>query len=75
MKIMIESTTQIVEANGIQFRVWEGESERGVKVQCLIMRVVAREDAGRGLEQFEADLQECRPPSPDFNPFPLRMIL
>lgn len=32
MKITIESTTQIVEANGVKCRVWEGVTERGVKV-------------------------------------------
>lgn len=73
MKITIESTTQIVQVNGIDCRVWEGKTEGGVRVQCLIPRIAAR--MGENLSQFEAELEEQRPPSPDFQPFPLRMIL
>lgn len=73
MKITIESTTKIVHANGVECRVWEGETEHGVKVQCLIPRIAARLD--QDLTQFEEELKETRPPSPDFEPFPLRMIL
>jgi hypothetical protein len=73
MKITIESTTRIVNANGIDCRVWEGVSERGVKVQCLIPRIAALK--GQDLSQFEVELHEMRPPSADVQAFPLRMIL
>ena len=73
MKITIENTTRIVNANGVDCRVWEGVSERGVKVQCLIPRISAL--AGQDLSQFEAELKETRPPSVDAQAFPLRMIL
>jgi len=39
MKITIESTTKIVELNGIRTRVWEGKSENGTKVHAFIARV------------------------------------
>ena len=73
MKITIESTTRIVQANGIDCRVWEGTTERGVKITCLIPRIAVRD--GQDTRQFEAELQEHRPPSPDTQAFPLRMIL
>lgn len=73
MKITIESTSRIVNANGVDCRVWEGMSERGVKVQCLIPRIAALK--GQDLSQFEAELSETKPPSADVQAFPLRMIL
>lgn len=73
MKITIESTTKIVTADGIQCRVWEGETEHGVKVTCLIPRIAAQKD--QDLSQFEAELKEQRTPSAYAEAFPLRMIL
>ncbi len=73
MKITIESTTRIINASGIDCRVWEGITERGVKVQALIPRIAAL--AGEDLSQFEAELQEQKPPSAEVQAFPLRMIL
>ena len=32
----IESTTKIVALNGIDCRVWEGTTERGVPIHCFI---------------------------------------
>ena len=73
MKITIESTTRVVTADGIPCRVWEGVSERGVKVQALIPRIAALAD--QDLSQFEAELQEQRPPSAGVTAFPARLIL
>jgi hypothetical protein len=79
MKITMESTARIVTiqarmfSDGIQCRVWEGVTERGIKVQCLVARiaVLSTDDTS----QFEAELQEARPPSADVDAFPMRMIL
>lgn len=74
MEIRIQSTTQIVEMNGaIKCRVWEGVTERGVRVQVLVPRIAAL--AGQDLRQFEAELEEHAPPSADVRAFPLRLIL
>ena len=73
MTITISSTTKVVTANGIEMRVWEGVSEKGVKVQALIPRIAAL--PGADLSQFEAELKETRPPSEEVNAWPLRMIL
>jgi hypothetical protein len=52
MKMTIESTTRIVNADGIDCRVWEGVSERGVRVQVLVPRIAAQD--GQDLSQFES---------------------
>lgn len=39
MKITIENTSKIVSLNGIPARIWEGETENGIKVHCFISRI------------------------------------
>ena len=73
MTMKISSTTKVVEASGIKCRVWEGVTERGIKVEVLIPRVAALAD--QDLSQFEAELLECKAPSAEAQAFPLRMIL
>ena len=73
MMMTIRSTTKIVTANGIQCRVWEGVTEKGVKVQALIPRVAVQE--GQDVSQFERELEEHAAPTPEVEAWPLRMIL
>jgi len=56
MKMTIESTTKIVKVDGIDCRVWEGETERGVKVICIIPGVAVADE--QDVPQFEAEWQE-----------------
>ncbi len=73
MKITIENTPQIVIASGVQCRLWQGISEGGVKVDCLIVRIAA--DKNADLSQFEAELQEQAAPRVEQSAFPFRMTL
>jgi len=73
VKITIESTSRIVNANGIDCRVWEGQTDSGIAIQALIPRIAALRDSD--LSQFEAELQEQRAPSAAVEAFPLRMVL
>ena len=73
MKIAIENTSKIVSFNGIDCRVWEGESDRGVAVIVFIPRIAVKN--GLDTSQFEADLQETSAPSPEVEAWPLRMVL
>jgi hypothetical protein len=79
MKITIESTTRIVEvtsADGgftMPARIWEGVTESGIPVQCLMTRIAA--PANAGLEQFARELQEHSAPQEAWQAFPLRMVL
>jgi hypothetical protein len=74
MKITVESTTKLVELNGVPARVWEGVTDSGIPVHCFITRVAAKDTAN--LTQFEAELKEQRPPSLEVaRAYPLRMVL
>jgi hypothetical protein len=79
MKITIESTDRIVELADeagrvtVLARVWEGETASGIKVQCLVTRIVAGK--GEDLSQFARELQETRAPQAELQAFPLRLIL
>jgi len=74
MKVTLESTTKIVQLNGVPARVWEGKTESGVKIHCFITRVAIDKDEPRA-EEFERELQEQRVPSPEIEAFPTRMII
>jgi hypothetical protein len=74
MKVTLESTTKIVQLNGVPARVWEGQTESGVKIHCFITRVAIDKDEPRA-EEFERELQEQRVPSPEIEAFPTRMII
>lgn len=74
MTITVHSTEKIIEFNGIPARVWEGETETGIKMHCYITRVAIDANETRS-EQFEKELKEQRVPSPEIQAIPLRMIL
>lgn len=73
MKITIESTTKIVKLNGIDCRVWDGTTERGVKMHAFIPRVAVHVDDDAS--QFEQELLEQKAPSAALDAIPLRMII
>ncbi len=74
MKATIESTTKIVELNGVPARIWEGESESGIRFHCYITRVAIDEQETRTAE-FQQELAEQRVPSVALEAIPLRLIL
>lgn len=66
MKITIESTSEIIQIASeqgptIRGRIWEGETDSGIKVSCLITRIAANAD--QDLSQFERELVETKQPS------------
>jgi hypothetical protein len=73
MKLIIESTSKVVTVDGVPARIWEGETQTGVRVHCYITRV-AVENAG-DQTQFERELALCKAPSPAIEAIPLRLIL
>jgi hypothetical protein len=79
VKITIESTSKIVELQGhlctVPARVWEGTSERGVKVVAFITRITPGEATPEQCAEFEADLQETRVPSSGVQAWPARLVL
>lgn len=77
MKVQLESTDKVIElivgGVAIPARLWEGETEAGVKCHAYITRIaVANSDDSA---EFERDLLEQKAPSPALQAIPLRMIL
>ncbi|MGH9249011.1 MAG: hypothetical protein ACRD0W_05785 [Acidimicrobiales bacterium] len=74
MRLTLESTTKLIEINGVPARVWEGATESGIAVFAFVTRVAVHEDADRS--QFEAELEAHRPPrNPDIDAIPNRLVL
>jgi hypothetical protein len=74
MKVTLQSTSRIVQVNGLPGRVWEGTTEGGVRCFAVITRIAAHKDAD--LIEFERALLEQQPPSDEaLQVFPLRMVL
>lgn len=73
MTMTVHSTTKIVTLNGVECRIWEGETAHGIPLHCYIPRVAVANDQDQS--QFAAELQETRAPSPAVEAIPLRMIL
>lgn len=74
MKIIIESTSKIVHVNNVPARIWEGQTESGIKLHCYITRIAIDKNETRS-EEFEKELQEQKAPSAEMQSIPLRMIL
>ncbi|WP_210516422.1 hypothetical protein [Hymenobacter terricola] len=74
MRISLESTTKIVELNGVPARIWEGTTESGIPVHCYITRIGVDENEPRQHE-FECELLQMRAPSPEVAAIPIRLIL
>jgi hypothetical protein len=74
MKLTISSTSQIVTVNGsIQARVWEGKTESGIPVQCLIAQIAV--DVNLRQEDFERELKETESPAPSVSAFPFPSVI
>lgn len=76
MIITLESTTKIIHLNGVPARIWEGQTDSGIKVHAYITRVAVDEkEPESNIKIFEQELQEQRKPSPEIEAIPLRMII
>lgn len=76
MRVQIESTTKIVELNGVPARIWEGITDSGIKVHCYVTRIAhAENEPPEVVERFKSELQETRQPSKEIEAIPLRMII
>lgn len=79
MKLIIENTDKIVNVvDGatdatVRGRLWVGQTESGIRVQCVVTRIAVEQNENQ--EQFQRELQECRPPEAGQVAFPLRMVI
>ena len=74
MKIIIENTTKIVTLNGVYARIWEGETDTGIKVHCYVTRIAIVPNQEHEAE-FEKELEKQKTPSAAVEAIPLRLIL
>jgi len=74
MKITIESTTKITNLDGVPARVWEGETESGIKLHCYITRIAIDKDEVRA-DEFQNELQEQKVPSTEIVLYPPNITL
>jgi hypothetical protein len=74
VRLILESTAQLVHVNGVPARVWTGVTEGGIRVDCFITRILVSLESDQSA--FEAELSRTAPMMPDaLNIYPLRMIL
>ena len=77
MKVTLESTDLCVELviHGcrIPARIWEGRTAGGIKCHAYITRIAVQDQDDA--TEFEKDLEQCQPPSPDVTGIPPRLIL
>lgn len=80
MKVTLTSTTKIVILkqdhlkDGVPARVWEGETESGIKVHAFITRIAVSKDEPN-ISEFERELNEQHVPSSEIESYPLSIIL
>lgn len=84
MKITIESTAKIVEmvehGHAIKARVWQGETDSGIPVQCFVVRVAPEILAsdpriGELTAEFDRDLMRQADVRATVDAIPLRIII
>ena len=80
LKLHLQSTSRIVEVDGgrgvVPGRVWEGVTDSGIQVTCIITRIAV--DRSDDTSRFEAELARCRtgpPPAVHTDAFPARLVL
>lgn len=73
MKVTLQSTTKIVQLNGVPARIWEGTTESGIPVHAYVTRIAVHEDQDQ--MEFERELQAHEQPSVEIAAIPLRMII
>lgn len=79
MKLTLTSTDRVVQVErdgaSVPGRVWEGTTDTGIAVSCVITRIAVRRDDA-DLSQFQAELAEQSPaPAVHVDAFPHRLIL
>lgn len=73
MQATLNSTEKIVKVNGVPARIWEGETESGIKVHAFVTRIAVNREEDNS--QFEEELEEHDPPSAEIEYYPARMVL
>lgn len=73
MKLTIKATDKIIDVDGVECRLWEGETENGVSCYVFIHRIAVANDENQ--KQFERELTEKMPPRGLGRAIDIRMVL
>lgn len=74
MKVTLQNTEKVVQINGRDARVWEGQTEGGVPCFALVVRIGCPIDANAS--EFERELLATDPVRPDLTAaIPTRLVL
>lgn len=73
MEITLHNTTKVVTLNGVEARVWEGKTSKGIAVYAYIPRIAVLISEDR--TEFEKELERVSDPSPDVQAIPLRLLI
>lgn len=73
MKVTLQSTTKMVDIDGVPARIWEGTTESGIQVHAFITRIACDKDANQ--EEFKQELKNCLPPSEAIDAYPTKLVL
>ena len=70
MKLIIESTDQITDINGVKVRVWNGRTTKGIACKVFVHNLAVSN--GEDADEFETELEEQLAPG---RVIPLRQVL
>ncbi len=77
MTVTLEATDKIVtltlDGQTLPARIWEGRTASGIACHAYITRIAVAKDLDSS--QFEQELKEQRPASPEIAAIPARLIL
>jgi hypothetical protein len=73
VRISLESTSRIVELNGVRARVWQGKTASGIPVAAFITSIVV--ERTEDTAAFDRELLEHAEPRADLREFPARMAI
>jgi hypothetical protein len=66
VKVEIEPTGTIVVFEGVHCRVWQGQTDAGVRVELLVARLASTSTDPRDHEAIASELAEQRTPAIDW---------
>lgn len=72
MKITIQSTDKVIHLNGAPTRIWEGATENGLPIVCLVSELTG--DFDGPYDEFERYPNKHTLASPAAERFALRMV-
>ncbi|MCX5495765.1 hypothetical protein OSH11_13710 [Kaistia dalseonensis] len=75
MNITIRNTDRLIDVNGVPARIWEGQTDAGVPVLCLVTRISPQSLDPAAIETFARELTETTPPTDAAVAIPARLIL